>query len=279
MQLQIFTGIPSLIFVRILPPERRRFADILRTIGENELTVPSNKGVVRFIRSSSDSVDARNLSDINIALTDDIIQYVIDSIEQHVREQEYHPFNCGLRELGTSVRPRSTNVVIQATSFFDVTTQEEMDEFMDSVCGFHDAIIREVAIASRTYIDTNGWIHNVDGTADARFVIQTQFSQIPCIEIVLEEIQALRLDSKKMPDVGLIGIVNKDGSVVSGNPSKRGNEMVLAKAMRYRILGPDRLGKELQALKTDVIGQSGTLEIDTGLYPQVSPPQSGEFKP
>jgi hypothetical protein len=273
LRLQIYDSSSSLIFVRIAPPERQEFAHLLTTMGDSELTVDSDKGVVRFVQSSGDSVEARDLSDIRIVLTDDIIRYLVDSIEQHAREQEYHPFNCGLSELGAAIRPRSKNVVIQATSFFDVNTQEEMDEFLESIGRFHDAVVREIAVVSHAYVDADGWMHDDFGPADARFVVHTQFPKPACIEIVMEEIQTLRLDAGELPEVGLIGIIADNGSVISGNPANRGAEMLLAKKMRYRILGRESLGKQLRAVSTHIVGQSGTLQTDTDTGVIVSAPR------
>jgi hypothetical protein len=86
----------------------------------------------------------------------------------------------------------------------------------------------------------------------------------------MEEVQALRLYEHDLPDVGKLGIVAKNGSIISGNPAKTGDEMVLAKAMRYRILGQDSLGK-LHAVITNIVDQIGMQQTDTGI--SISPPQ------
>lgn len=123
MQLQIISDDPPLIFVRVSPPERQEFARKLSELGENEMTFSSNKGRVRFALSNSVSAEARDLSDIRIEITSDILQYLVHSIENHALKEGFHPFSCGLNELGASIRPRGRNVVIQATSFYDVTTK------------------------------------------------------------------------------------------------------------------------------------------------------------
>jgi hypothetical protein len=242
------------VYVRIPPTERVEFASLLRSVGEEEVLVASDKGSVRFSIGSVLEAEATDLAEICFSLIPDVVRYLSDSVEQHWREDQYHPFECSFKEFGATIRPRSKDVIIQATSFFDVRTEAEMEQFLTLIGGFRDSVLREVALVGREYVDTNGWMYNSQSPADARMVIQTQFPQPACIEIVLEGLQVLRLERGWSPDEHAIGILTDDGSVIPSRSRsiKAGSEMALAKSMRYRVLGREYLGRQLHAVKTDI---------------------------
>ena len=125
-----------------------------------------------------------------------------------------------------------------------ITTQEELEEFLDYVYGFHDALIREVAVVARGYVDHEGAMWGDVEPSDARIIFHSQFERCRVFELVLNEVQALRLSPLFALEAE--GEVRSDGIVIyqSGVECKT-DSILSAKVLAYRILEPEASGNRL----------------------------------
>jgi len=131
--------------------------------------------------------------------------------------------------------------------FIVVSTQRALDKFLESVNYLHDALIREVAVGSRGYVDVAGWMHGDLAPADAHLIFHSQNPGSPCIEMVFEELQKIRLQFGEELDPR--GAVTEHGVTLylTGGP-EREQFLVSARIMRYRILGRAFVGREYRAI-------------------------------
>lgn len=135
--------------------------------------------------------------------------------------------------------------------FTTVDTQHAMDAFLHSVGHFHDALLRETGIVSRGYVDTAGDMHGDLAPCDARLVFHSQYPQPTRIEIVLEELQTLRLQDCQVLSGDAEGSVTPEGvALFLGDGPSRGSFRVAAKRMKYRITGRESLGKEVLTVES-----------------------------
>jgi hypothetical protein len=132
--------------------------------------------------------------------------------------------------------------------FVVVDTQEDM--FLDSVGRFHDALVREVGIVNRGYVSPDGAMSGDMGPCDARLVFHTQFPPPACIEIILEDLQKFRLENCAVLWGDAQGVVGSAGISLSLGDRPYPEELMFsARAMRYRILGTEYLGKETRTVR------------------------------
>jgi hypothetical protein len=139
-------------------------------------------------------------------------------------------------------------------SYEQVTSQRSLETFLERVDYFHDALIREVSILDRGYVDQDGAWHGHAGPADARVIVHSQWPGAPYVDIIFEGIQAAlwNLDAR----IGLHDRWGPDGVELRiGERSDRDLEprpgflYFRARAMRYRILGRGALDERPSVVK------------------------------
>lgn len=129
--------------------------------------------------------------------------------------------------------------------FISINTQGSMDDFLKSIGYFHDALIREVGVINRGYVNPGGSMHGDLAPCDARLVFHSQYPEPACIEVIVEEVQVFKLEHYHVLDGDAEGVVTQDSiTLFLGDGSFREDFMVSGKAMKYRILGREHLGKE-----------------------------------
>lgn len=129
--------------------------------------------------------------------------------------------------------------------FVNIDTQGLMDEFLKSIGYFHDALIREVGVINRGYVNQDGWMNGDLAPCDVRLIFHSQYPEPACIEIIVKELQVFRLEDYHVLDGDAEGVVTKDDvTLFFGDGSFREKFMVSGKAMEYRILGREYLGNE-----------------------------------
>jgi hypothetical protein len=139
--------------------------------------------------------------------------------------------------------------------FINVDTQEIMDQFLWLVDRFHDALLREVGITSRGYVEPGGAMWGDVAPSDARLVIHSQFvDETPYIEIIFEDLQAFRWKANHGIDQAEGVVTNTEVALYYEDTSQF---MISAKKMKYRILGPEYLGKELRTVKLIIESEYG----------------------
>jgi len=122
----------------------------------------------------------------------------------------------------------------------EITSIEALNEFLGQADNFHDAIMRECGIVARGFVDSERLLHGDTEPFDALVFLQTQFEDIPGIEIEFDGVTRFCLD--KSFDLRPSGFV-KQGEVRFSFTSTGSKEpQVIATAMRYRFLDKACLG-------------------------------------
>ncbi len=121
-----------------------------------------------------------------------------------------------------------------------ISTNDQLQEFLRQVDYLHDAIIRECAIVARGYVDTEYRLFGDTEPFDAKIFIQTQSSEVPAIEIEFNGVTRFCVDEPF--DLMPSGVIDQAGvhfSFVTGTGEE---PQVVASAMRYRLLDSSCLG-------------------------------------
>jgi len=134
-----------------------------------------------------------------------------------------------------------------STEFTSVDTQEGMDEFLWLVSGFHDALLREVGIVARGYIDPDSEFYDDVAPSDIRLVIHSSFPETPYVEIIVEELQKFRWEYGWDLDPAEGIVAESEVTLVFGQRPE--SFIVSGRKIRYRILGREFLGKKLHAVQ------------------------------
>lgn len=135
-------------------------------------------------------------------------------------------------------------------NYIIIDTQDLMDEFLQRVGYFHDALIKEVAIANRGYVDQNGWMSGDMAPCDARLVFHSQYPEPACIDMVFTALIKFRLEDYHVLSGDAKGVVTQNTVCINfGDAHSSDDYMISAGAMKYRILGRDELGDRILAIQ------------------------------
>ena len=128
-------------------------------------------------------------------------------------------------------------------TYYDLKTQEDIDQFLDKMLNMHDALIKEVVIIHRGYVDENNCMWGDAGEIDVRVIIQSQFSEVSSCELICKDVKQVNIQSDTafephavVDDDGLISIYFKE--YMSSVPFMIKN----AKSVKVRFLGRDCIG-------------------------------------
>lgn len=136
-----------------------------------------------------------------------------------------------------------------------INDQQTLESFLTRVYGFHDALIREVSVISRGYVDHEGFMWGDVEPSDARIIIHSQFERCRVFELVLNGIRELRLKSSL--ELRAEGKANVDGVVIYPSGLECKIESIMsANVVAYRILEPETAGNKLNIVNPiPILGQ------------------------
>jgi len=75
----------------------------------------------------------------------------------------------------------------------EISTEDELQQFMSSVFCFHDSCIKELKYISGAYVDNNLFMYPLNDRRLLRVIIQRQFEDKPMLELEFEGIRFLNL--------------------------------------------------------------------------------------
>ena len=71
----------------------------------------------------------------------------------------------------------------------ELRTQQEIDEFMKKIHGFHDSCIKEMKYSSGAYVEKNLSMLPINTKRTLTVLIQRQFEDIPALELEFSELE------------------------------------------------------------------------------------------
>lgn len=131
------------------------------------------------------------------------------------------------------------------TTWIPISDEEGAEAFLRRTRGLHDGLLREVVARSRGYVAQNRSMFVDSFPMDALLRFETQQPDASVIEVLVEDVQALRLG-----DFGLDPVVKLQDSSVDlelDQPPFGPPSMIRGKRMSYRVRGTDAL-EELDPL-------------------------------
>jgi len=127
--------------------------------------------------------------------------------------------------------------------YIKINDYNDFEYFVQKVNYFQDSMLREVEILSRGYVDRENRMYGDNGPYDIRVIIHTQHNSGYCIDLIFEEVTEYVFFSMYEIDVELVNDVDEIIMYLS-QPGTTKRAYVKAKAMSYRILDKDCLGKK-----------------------------------
>lgn len=101
-----------------------------------------------------------------------------------------------------------------------ISTNDEMLEFMDEVCNFHDSCIKEISYVSGAYVDVNLAMHPLNNRRVLRVLIQRQSEKDSMIEIEFQGLKYVKLfpvDENYTCEILDSTMIMKDGNIYWGD--------------------------------------------------------------
>ena len=127
--------------------------------------------------------------------------------------------------------------------FIQVSDSDAWDQCLVDFDYFHDSILREAYLVSKGYVTTDHQMYD-DTTLDARLIFQSQDENAPAIELLFEGVTEFRFAAMVVFEPTMEfgeGLVR----LLLGGATHERRSAIVARALRYRILGPEALGEEL----------------------------------
>ena len=78
-----------------------------------------------------------------------------------------------------------------------IKTQAEADVFMESIWGFHDSCIKEMAYVSGAYVDDTLAMYPINDQRALRVLFQRQFEDLSVIELLFTGLSCIRMIPNK----------------------------------------------------------------------------------
>lgn len=75
----------------------------------------------------------------------------------------------------------------------EITNNNDLENFMETVCFFHDSCIKEMKYVSGAYVNENLSMYPVNEQRILKVVIQRQFSELSMIELEFKGLEYLKL--------------------------------------------------------------------------------------
>lgn len=134
-----------------------------------------------------------------------------------------------------------------------IENNSDLLSFLERVDSFHDAIIRHCILLARGHVDSQRCMHQDLGPFDAMVLVQTQFADLPGVEIAFDGVT--RFSIGQPADLEPQGIVQGDEIRFSFAGSLEPIPDVIAAGMRYRLLDASCLGPEARCSEPPGTGQ------------------------
>jgi len=130
-------------------------------------------------------------------------------------------------------------------TWISISDEESAEAFLRRTRGLHDGLLRELVARSRGYVTQNRSMLGDSFPMDALLRFETQQPDASVIEVLVEDLQAVRLG-----DLGLDPVVRFQESSIDlefDQPPFGPPSMIRGRRMSYRIRGIDAL-EELDPL-------------------------------
>ena len=129
----------------------------------------------------------------------------------------------------------------------EICNEQDIKEFMDKVCAFHDSCIKEMHYISGAYVDKNLGMYPLNNRRVLRVIIQRQFEELSMIEMEFAGLKYLDLyptDDYYTCEIFDTTLLMKDGYIYwcdSGNASEediedRDGTIICAAKLRWRSI-------------------------------------------
>ncbi len=148
--------------------------------------------------------------------------------------------------------------------FVTIDGQDKFDRFLYEVDEFHDALLREVALRSRGYVDnTTFGMFGDFAPYDARLIFHTQWAETPCVEVVFEDVAVLNFRPGRTLKPS--GHYSEEAVILTlGLPVDGCFVGVRARRAMYTILDRSYLGQTLLAVE-DIPFQETDVGVHVGI--------------
>jgi hypothetical protein len=122
----------------------------------------------------------------------------------------------------------------------EIRTTEELVAFLRQVDNFHDAIVRECSLLAHGFVDEEYNMHGDAKPFDAKVFLQTQFAELPGLEIEFSSVSHFYVEDI----MGLRPGGSIENGIVRFSFVERHTKepQVVASGMRYRLLDKACLG-------------------------------------
>ena len=128
-----------------------------------------------------------------------------------------------------------------------ISTNDEILQFMEKVCHFHDSCIKEISYLSGAYVDENFSMYPLNDRRVLRVVIQRQYEEDSMIEMEFQGLKHLKLfpvDENYTCEILDSTMVIKDGKIYwcdCGNSSESNVDdytgtLICASKLRWRSI-------------------------------------------
>ena len=133
---------------------------------------------------------------------------------------------------------------------FKIESPTDVLKFIETVDGFHDALLHEVVLLHPGYVNQNGLMFGDVELPNARLIFQSQFADVAAIQLDLKRVSSFRYDSTLR--FRLEGEV-KPGEVILYLSGKRNSAFseIRATEAEYRLLGSEGLGPQYKFVRIE----------------------------
>jgi hypothetical protein len=124
-----------------------------------------------------------------------------------------------------------------------IQNQDDFDYFLKRFHFVEDALIKMVSIQNRSYVDSDyRMFGNGDDLLTVRILFQTQWEDIPVVEILCEDVAQFAMEKNYV--VGLYGQVKPDSFTLYFDDRKNLSNGIRGRTVKYRELSESFLGKD-----------------------------------
>jgi hypothetical protein len=133
--------------------------------------------------------------------------------------------------------------------YIEIKSQNDLEHFLDIAHGFHDALLKEITILARGYVEPNQDMVGDVAPYDVRIFIQSQWEDFPGCEIIFKDVEKLNFEAwfnkdmtgtfKEQYNLPKTGSLEKQSITIYFDD----NEYLKCEKMFYRLLTINELGK------------------------------------
>jgi hypothetical protein len=130
-----------------------------------------------------------------------------------------------------------------------VRNQTDFQAFCYTVDNLHDGLVREAAIIARGYVDSNFLMWGDTQPFDMRLIIQLQWEEAPCVDLILEGVTTCRMVQAATDLEPDVEFTEEGLSLFLAGKHREEDSVIVAEQMKYRFLSQDWLGTRLLAVR------------------------------